>query len=56
MHAQYEVSTSYNSKVMVKVNFFFFATDRAGKKLDAPEFHSGGIKYIFFFSVFFVKL
>ena len=38
MHVKYEVSFSYDSKIMVKAKVFF-ATDR-GQKVDAPEFHS----------------
>ena len=43
MHAKYGVSISYGSKVMIKVKFF--ATEsKTGHKLDALEFHSGGMK------------
>ena len=43
MHAKYEGSISYGSNVMANVNAF--ATDRqTAQKLDAPEFHSRGIK------------
>ena len=36
------LSISHGSKVMTKVKVF--CDRQTGKKLDAPEFHSGGIK------------
>ena len=44
MHAKYEVSISYGSKVIAKVkDFCHRVTDsQTGQKLDAPKFHSGG--------------
>ena len=53
MHAKYEVSISYGSKVMAKIKVFFHRvtdrqtesqTHRQDKKLDAPEFHPRGHK------------
>ena len=52
MHAKYEVSISYGSKVMAKFKVFLHfprQTDlesQTGQKLNAPEFHSRGIKSI----------
>ena len=48
MHAKYEVSISYGSKVMAKGKGFFcyratVKKSRTGQKLDAHEFHSGNI-------------
>ena len=51
MHAKYEVYMTYGSKVTAKIEGFFLpqsrrqiVTDRT--KLDAPEFHCGGMKII----------
>ena len=45
MHAKDEISISYGSKVMAKVKVFLQQSHRhTGQKLDAPQFHSGGIK------------
>ena len=45
MHAKYEVSISYGSKVMAKVKVFLPQSHRqTGQKVCTPEFYSGGIK------------
>ena len=49
MHAKYEVPIYYGSKVLVKVKVYFApdtqTTERqTGQKLDAIEFHCGGIQ------------
>ena len=44
MHAKYEVSMAYGSKVMAKVNVLPQSQRQTGQKQDAPKFHSGGIK------------
>ena len=47
MHVKYEASTSYGSNVMTKDKVFLPQIDRqtdSEQKLDALEFHSGGIK------------
>ena len=50
MHAKYEVSISYGSKVMSKIKVFFLPQShrQTGQKIDAPKFHSGAIKILHF--------